>query len=84
MIFCNQPYYAISWFKNGKFHGYCYRKDIEECTINLEALFEDDEFVKFDNEIKKGKNAEYVDQKFKMKNHDSNYFLPQQNSKSNF
>lgn len=57
MIFNNQPNYALSWFKNGKFHGYCYRKDVEECTIDLEALFEDDEFVKFDDQIKKGKNA---------------------------
>lgn len=39
MIFHNKADYAISWFKDGKFNGYCYRKDVEECSTNLEAQF---------------------------------------------
>lgn len=74
MIFPNQPYYAIAWFCEGKYHGYCQRKDVKQGTINLEALFENDQFLKFDNEIKKGSNHQYFEQKQKMANHQELYF----------
>ena len=45
MLFHNKQDYAISWFKDGKFNGYCYRKDVEDCSTNLEAQFQDDELI---------------------------------------
>ena len=60
MIFYDKPYYAISWFKSGKYHGYCQRKDVKEGTINLEGLFEDDKFINFDNDIKKSSNVSSI------------------------
>ena len=79
MVFWENAYYAIAWFVNGKYNGYCKRIDTDTWDVNLEGLFENDKFSRFDNEVKKNSkneiDSDYIKQKKLMKNHKDEYFI---------
>ena len=75
MIFYDSPFYAISWFKNGGYHGYSKRTNPVMGMVNLEGLFKEGQFVNFDNQLSEDDNPEYYQQKALMYDHMNNFFL---------